>query len=569
MPQLLPTQTKTLELLTHLTSYSDLMVLVSGPQGAGKTTLAQALFSSREGSDCLYIKASVMLGTTGVLAALAEHWGLDAIEEDTPESREMIRAESQLRFKDENNFLVIIDQADQLEADALNDLAHFALLLQDSLSFALFGVSGYEREVKQSPAQAPVYVQILEPLSASEAEELLTWAYGVDGHCPFNESTMERLQESSGSWPGPLLAQAEKAMGVTDSSTVISPPARQASSKRMVALLVVASMAVAIAVVYRLHGPELVDQLQAALESPATEDSSAQASAVNEVAVTTDTLADDATADAPETHALPSTPVVAVTGNIPAEPTSTETAVEETVVDANQERDGVPTETLQNETVLAESVQTGVTPAPAVESLETSVASGPAAGAASEYVTEPSDAETRDAEQVVTDTAFSAESMAEADAAEVSDAAHSGVQSDGAPATVNALASTEDQTLLATTPEPATVEKETPQPAIPEPSVSPYSDDEAALLAAQDGYIVQLLGTHSKASADAFRSEWQDQIPLYLYRSSYNERDWFVATTGIFSDPFSAQEALEGLPEQLRSQSPWIRPLSQVKAAIR
>lgn len=566
MPQLLPTQTKTLELLTHLTSYSDLMVLVSGPQGAGKTTLAQALFSSREGSDCLYIKASVMLGTTGVLAALAEHLGLDAIEEDTPESREMIRAESQLRFKDENNFLVIIDQADQLEADALNDLAHFALLLQDSLSFALFGVSGYEREVKQSPAQAPVYVQILEPLSASEAEELLTWAYGVDGHCPFNENTMERLQESSGNWPGPLLAQAEKAMGVTDSSTVISPPARQASSKRMVALLVVASMAVAIAVVYRLHGPELVDQLQAALESPATEDSAAQASAVNEVAVTTDTLADDVTADAPETHALPSTPVVAVTGTIPAEPTSTETAVEETAVDANQERGGVPAEAVQNETVLAESVQTEVTPAPAVESLETSVASGSTAAAASESVTESSDAEVRDAEQAVTDTAIDAESMAEADAAEV---AHSNVQSDGAPATVNALASTEDQTLLATTPEPATVEKETPQPAIPAPSVSPYSDDEAALLAAQDGYIVQLLGTHSKASADAFRSEWQDQIPLYLYRSSYNERDWFVATTGIFSDPFSAQEALEGLPEQLRSQSPWIRPLSQVKAAIR
>ena len=156
MPQLLPTQNKTLELLTHLTSYSDLMVLVSGPQGAGKTTLAQALSSSRDKSDCLYIKASVMLGMSGVLSALAEHWGLDPVEDDTSESREMIRAESQLRFKDDTNFLVIIDQADQLDADALNDLAHFALLLQESVSFALFGVSGYEREVKQAPAQAPV-----------------------------------------------------------------------------------------------------------------------------------------------------------------------------------------------------------------------------------------------------------------------------------------------------------------------------------------------------------------------------------------------------------------------------
>ena len=107
MPQLLPTQTKTLELLTHLTSYSDLMVLVSGPDGAGKTTLANALSASREDSETLLIKASVMLGMSGILSAIASHWGLPAIEEDSSENRERIRAESQLRYHDTNNFLVI------------------------------------------------------------------------------------------------------------------------------------------------------------------------------------------------------------------------------------------------------------------------------------------------------------------------------------------------------------------------------------------------------------------------------------------------------------------------------
>ena len=60
MPQLLPTQTKTLELLTHLTSYSDLMVLVSGPEGAGKTTLANALAASREDSETLGFSADAL-----------------------------------------------------------------------------------------------------------------------------------------------------------------------------------------------------------------------------------------------------------------------------------------------------------------------------------------------------------------------------------------------------------------------------------------------------------------------------------------------------------------------------
>lgn len=568
MPQLLPTQNKTLELLTHLTSYSDLMVLVSGPQGAGKTTLAQALSSSRDKSDCLYIKASVMLGMSGVLSALAEHWGLDPVEDDTSESREMIRAESQLRFKDETNFLVIIDQADQLDADALNDLAHFALLLQESVSFALFGVSGYEREVKQSPAQAPVYVQILEPLSASEAEELLTWAYGVDGHCPFNENTMERLQESSGNWPGPLLAQAEKAMGVTDSTTMISTPVRQGSSRRMVALLVVASMAVAIAVVYRLHGPELMNQFQAMMEEKTAEEAPVVVSAEKDPVVTTELAVQESpeTVESASEAEVQAVDVVAdSSGSATAEatPTVTESLAQSDASDALSDK---PTD--------AAVVQQGAVEAGNLTSSSTSVetpadTATPAEAPVTEQVA---------GEAVVADKKTAAPATDEQNI--VQDAGE-----DNVPEVTAALASTEDQTLLvtssgsapapaaapatATTPETKVAVDQKSAPAATPAAVSPYSDDEAALLAAEDGYIVQLLGTYSKGSADTFRSEWQDQIPLYLYRSSYKEREWYVVTTGIFSDPFSAQEALEGLPEQLRSQSPWIRPLSQVKAAIR
>ena len=58
MPKLLPSQTKSLELLIHLTSYSDLIVLVSGPQGSGKTILANALLATRSSNEALLLKAS-------------------------------------------------------------------------------------------------------------------------------------------------------------------------------------------------------------------------------------------------------------------------------------------------------------------------------------------------------------------------------------------------------------------------------------------------------------------------------------------------------------------------------
>ena len=48
------------------------MVLVSGPEGSGKTTLAAALAATRDKKEVLFIKASVMLGVSGVLSAMAD-----------------------------------------------------------------------------------------------------------------------------------------------------------------------------------------------------------------------------------------------------------------------------------------------------------------------------------------------------------------------------------------------------------------------------------------------------------------------------------------------------------------
>lgn len=530
MPQLLPTQTKTLELLTHLTSYSDLMVLVSGPDGAGKTTLANALSASREDSETLLIKASVMLGMSGILSAIASHWGLPAIEEDSSENRERIRAESQLRYHDTNNFLVIIDQADQLGGEALNDLAHFALLLQETVSFALFGTTGFERDVKQSPAQAPVYVQVLEPLDLPEARSLLTWAYGVKGSCPLDDKTLGRLLESSDGWPGPLMSQAEQAMGGTGPDGERPVPARQASSRGMIFLLVAASVAIAGVAVYRLYGPELLGQFKpsVAVSVPArTEDvaepgenvgesPSAVAEQADDVAFQEDTAADEiGVTETAGVEAQPDEQVTAVAETDATAAVAVSPAMTEEAQAAEEEPDALAV--LQNETEASSAGAEENTAADRVNEIGGAQGNVPA-------------------ENVATATA----------AAE-----------DGA-------------TIPADIPPPAAAQSEPEKASVTESRPpSPYSADEAALLAAEDGYIVQLLGTFSQESADMFRSEWQDQIPLYTYRGSYKGRDWFVVTTGIFSDPFSAQEALEELPEQIRSQSPWIRPLSQVKSALR
>src|SRR5690554_1970873 len=121
LPALLPVQEETLELVAHLAAYSDMLVVVSGPDGSGKTLLAEALQRSEQGG----------------------------------------------------HLLLMIDQAEQLDTETLNDIAHFALLAPPAISIVLFGQPGFEQALRGGPAQAQVQVQSLAPLNAAAAQQLL------------------------------------------------------------------------------------------------------------------------------------------------------------------------------------------------------------------------------------------------------------------------------------------------------------------------------------------------------------------------------------------------------------
>ena len=270
MHSLLDSQKRHVELLSHLASYSELLVAVTGYEGAGKSFIANNLAAQREAPDeTLLLTASVMLGMPSILSSIAAHWDMPAIHDDGAQAREAIRNEAIDRSEAGGNLLLIIDQADQLDAETLNDIAHFALLAPQAISVILFGAPGYESHFRNSPAQAPVHVLAVEPLSDSEIAALMASVFGDGEVCPFGDKELADIMMDSGCLPGPALRQGEQILSSATRAVSSSPaggfPVRN--------ILAIAGVVTAIAMVFIYQwgasstDDELSPEIQAQLDS--------------------------------------------------------------------------------------------------------------------------------------------------------------------------------------------------------------------------------------------------------------------------------------------------------------
>lgn len=209
-PTLAESQAKQLELLQHLSLYSELLILVSAERGMGKTFIAQALLATRESPDqSLMIEADISLAYIEILNQLAGLFHLSAPSNEIEELENQIIAHClELSSSQQGSMLLIIDQADQLSDETLEDLNHLALLAPDVLHLMLIAPPELEEKLVALPEpQAPVHVMNIEPLSDEEAETLLLQYF------PTKEWSGEEvnyiLQQSIGN-PGKILYIAQE-----------------------------------------------------------------------------------------------------------------------------------------------------------------------------------------------------------------------------------------------------------------------------------------------------------------------------------------------------------------------
>jgi len=209
-PVLAESQFKQLELLQHLSLYSELLIFVSADSGMGKTFIANALLASREAPDqSLMLKADFSLTYLEILHKLAVFLDLADLADDIESIENQILSRCiQMADDDQGSLLVIIDQADQLSDETLEEVNHLALLATNALHVMIIAKPELEQQLIELPEpQAPVHIMAIEPLAEQEAEMLLLQSF------PEQEWSAEDvdyiLQQGVGN-PGKILYVAQQ-----------------------------------------------------------------------------------------------------------------------------------------------------------------------------------------------------------------------------------------------------------------------------------------------------------------------------------------------------------------------
>lgn len=258
-PALTESQYKQLELLQHLSLYSELIILLSAEHGMGKTFIAKALLASREAPEQnLMLEADFSLSYLEILNKLAEFFDLAESSFDL-ESKENQVITHCMRLVDEEqgSMLLIIDHADQLADETLEDLNNLALLVPNAFHLMLLATPQFEEKlVHLSEPQAPVHVMEVEPLTDQEAEELLLQAF------PEKDWTGEQadyiLQQSAGN-PGKILYVTQQLMMGNKPVNKDNSVGNKFPMTHLAALLLIAS-ALITSYLYQAgtHQPEIV-----------------------------------------------------------------------------------------------------------------------------------------------------------------------------------------------------------------------------------------------------------------------------------------------------------------------
>ena len=93
--------------------------------------------------------------------------------------------------------------------------------------------------------------------------------------------------------------------------------------------------------------------------------------------------------------------------------------------------------------------------------------------------------------------------------------------------------------------------------------------EELLLQEAPESFAVQLSASRSEANISAFVGQLTGKQPVGYFETRHQGGPWFVAVLAPFSDRDQATRAISALPEKMRSNQPWIRSVAGIQTDIR
>ena len=244
--------------LHHLARYSQLMLVVTGPVGSGKTLLRQALVAStnKQSVQSVVVSARGASDAASVLAQVAQ-----SLEVAQPEVQAILSKVVQLALTGQEVYL-LVDDAEQLDESALQALLELAAGVPEGRPHVfLFGEPSLIAGLEEIHVEEERFHVIeLAPYSEEETREYLEQRLegagrGID---VFTREQLVDIHENSDGWPGNINQVARDTLieAMIASRTTAKRPTMgfKMPKKHVLALSAVVVVAVAAAVLMPKKG---------------------------------------------------------------------------------------------------------------------------------------------------------------------------------------------------------------------------------------------------------------------------------------------------------------------------
>ena len=201
-----------LNMLEHLTRYSELLLIISGPKGIGKTSLLQHfLLNTDEDTLVSQVNANPMMDANTLLQAIATGFGLRLPNDDPVALQDALYRHIAMLHHQQKIPLLLIDDAHVLPQDALETLFNLADAEASDgnlLRIILFSDPQIETML-QSPAIRGLRERVTHSMSIPPLNEEQTVGYirhrlhvaGLQGALPFSDKELHKIFHNSGGIP--------------------------------------------------------------------------------------------------------------------------------------------------------------------------------------------------------------------------------------------------------------------------------------------------------------------------------------------------------------------------------